>query len=64
MRDREILIRLRLPHAPKKWWLAGAIVAVLCIGAVVYATVPNTFITGDPLSSKISGTDTAGSIPH
>jgi hypothetical protein len=52
VREREIFIRLRLPHIPSKWWLAGAIVAVLCIGAVVYATVPNTFNTGDSLSSK------------
>jgi hypothetical protein len=51
MRNREIVIRLQLPRWPRKRWLVGGLAACLCVGAIAYATVPNTFNIGDPLSS-------------
>jgi hypothetical protein len=51
MLERELVIRLRLPRTPRARWTLAAIAAVLCGGAIVYATVPNSFKPGDPLSS-------------
>lgn len=51
MRERELVIRLRLPRwLRRRWSLAGA-VAVVGFGAIVYAAVPNVFSSGEPLSS-------------
>src|SRR5262245_1922479 len=51
MRMREIVIRLRLPASPRKRWLLAGIGAVVCSSAIVYATVPNVFTAGSPLSA-------------
>jgi hypothetical protein len=50
MREREIVIRLRLPASPRWRWPLGAGAAVVLVGAVVYAAVPNVFKPGDSLS--------------
>jgi hypothetical protein len=52
MREMEIVIRLRLPQTPRKRWLLGGIAALVCASTLVYATVPNIFHSGDPVSSK------------
>jgi hypothetical protein len=51
MREREVTIHLRLPGSPRKRWLLGGIVASVGLGAIAYATVPNVFNAGDPLSA-------------
>jgi hypothetical protein len=56
MREREIIIRFRLPRSPRARWLIGGATALLLTGALVYAAVPNMFNAGDPLSAtKIMG---------
>lgn len=52
MRNHEIVIQLRLPAAPRRRWLLGLSAGVLGLSALAYATVPNTFNAGDPLSSS------------
>jgi hypothetical protein len=56
MKEREIVIRLRLPASVRKRWQIALAAALLCIGAVAYATLPYSFTTGDQLSStKLNG---------
>ncbi len=46
MRDKEIVIRVRLPHAFPNRWLIG-VSALIALGALAYAAVPYSFGTGD-----------------
>lgn len=56
MKEKEIVIRLRLPASLRKRWLIALAGALLCVGAVAYATLPYSFNTGDQLSStKLNG---------
>ncbi|HEX4460433.1 MAG TPA: hypothetical protein VIA18_20790, partial [Polyangia bacterium] len=57
MRDRELVLRVRLPQFLGRRWFLATVVILLCSGAVVYATVPNTFKSGDPLSSAAVNTN-------
>src|SRR3954447_19869854 len=57
MREREIVIRL--PRAPRKRWLVMGGAVVLCLSAIVYATVPNVFGAGDAMSSAKLNTNFA-----
>lgn len=52
MRDRELVVRIRLPQIVGKRWLVASGLGILGFSAIVYATVPNTFMAGDPLSSS------------
>ena len=52
MSKREIVIRLQLPQKPRTRWLIAGATAILCASAIVYATVPNIFSAGDPLSAS------------
>jgi hypothetical protein len=51
MREREIIISLRLPATPRKRWLVAAATALLGVGVLAYAAAPNTFSSGQVLSS-------------
>jgi hypothetical protein len=50
MRERELVFRIRLPQLGKRWFLA-TVALIVGSGAIVYATVPNVFNAGDPLSA-------------
>lgn len=50
MRERELVLRIRLPQLGKRWFLA-TVALIVGSGAIVYATVPNVFSAGDPLSA-------------
>ena len=52
MSEREIVVRFRLPESPRQRWLFAIVLVVVCFGAAVYATVPNTFAAGDLLSAQ------------
>lgn len=60
MREREIVIRIKLPESPRKRWLLGGIVAILGLSAVAYAAFPTppypvpAFSSGSPLSSSMA----------
>jgi hypothetical protein len=51
MSEREIVIRLRIPAAPKKSWLVAGGLAIVCISALAYAASLTVFKSGDALSS-------------
>ena len=62
MRERELVFRIRVPQVGKRWFLA-TVALIVGSGAIVYATVPNVFSAGDPLSAakvnaNFSGIDT------
>jgi hypothetical protein len=50
MREKEIIIRLRFPPAPRKRWLVGGVAALICVSASVYAAL-STFTAGQPLKA-------------
>jgi hypothetical protein len=53
MSEREIVIRIRLPRVPRKWWLVVGVLTSLCIGSWVFAlNYNNPFSSGTPISSN------------
>lgn len=52
MRDRELVFRIRVPQMVGKRWFAATVALIVCSGAIVYATVPNVFSAGDPLTAS------------
>ena len=49
---RELVIRLTVPRTLSRRLAALIGVSIVCLGAIVFATVPNVFASGDPLSSS------------
>lgn len=49
---REIVLKLAIPRRPRSRWTLACVAVALGSGAVVYATVPNTFNAGDLLSAE------------
>jgi hypothetical protein len=49
---REIVVKLVLPRWMKTRWTLAVVALASAVSAIVYATVPNTFAPGDPLSSS------------
>jgi len=50
MKNREIVIRLQLPRAPRVRWLVGGAAVILCSSALVYAALTQ-FTAGTPIKS-------------
>jgi hypothetical protein len=50
--NREIVIKLGVPRWMRTRWTLAVIALGVAVSALVYATVPNTFAGGDPLSSS------------
>jgi hypothetical protein len=61
MREREIVIRLKLPLMPRKRWLIGAAAVVTCFSAIAYAAlvtfVSHTTLTAADLNANFSNLD-------
>lgn len=51
MREREIVLRLRLPRSPRTRWLLTAAAVLLFGSAIVYAAALKTFTAGQPLKA-------------
>jgi hypothetical protein len=57
MRDKEIVIRLKIPATPRTRWLLTIGGAVLVAGAAAYAADVTTFNSGDRLSADTMNTN-------